>query len=60
MSCVWKGLIQKLDLKYKPLTLYNVIKSNNIKTINVRCNGIVRHEKPMQKQTCTRAREIRN
>lgn len=41
MSCVWKGLIQKLDLKYKPLTLYNLIKSNNIKTINVMCNGIV-------------------
>ncbi len=33
MSCVWKGLIRKLDLKYKPLTLFNMIKQNNIKSL---------------------------
>lgn len=39
MSCVWYGLIKKLKLKYKPLTLYNFIKINNRKTLNVMCNG---------------------
>ena len=39
MSCVWKGLIKKLNLQYKPLTLYNVIKKNNIRTHNVLHNG---------------------
>ena len=40
MSCVWKGLIKKLNLHYKPLTLYNVIKHNNLKTLHVFHNGI--------------------
>lgn len=46
MSCVWKGLIKKLNLEYKPLTLYNVIKQNNTKTYNVYHNGL----KPSEQQ----------
>ncbi len=46
MSCVWKGLIKKLNLHYKPLTLYNLIKKNNIKTHNVHHNGL----KPSEQQ----------
>ena len=39
MTCVWKGLIKKLNLDIRPIDLVRHIKHNNISTIDILWNG---------------------
>jgi hypothetical protein len=40
MACVWKGLINALDLGISPIDLLHHIQENNIDTSDMKCNGM--------------------